>query len=98
MQNHVANEINRQIGSEAFLLLGTKRKSTGPADNYLFFDCKGRKCSWIRVTLDPNDTYTVEFFKGKYIKSVIKESGIYCDQLLDVLEKNTGLYVSFRSR
>lgn len=45
------------------------------------------------VTLDPDDTYTMEFFNGA--KSVKKFSGLYADDLKRTFEGHTGWYLSF---
>ena len=54
---------------------------------------KGNVCI---VTLDPSDTYTVEFFNqgGSAIKSVKRHEGVYCDQLKPIFETQTGWYLS----
>jgi hypothetical protein len=46
-----------------------------------------------KITLDPDDTYTVALYrvtvKGASLK--YETSDVYCDQLIDLLEKRTGL-------
>jgi hypothetical protein len=46
-----------------------------------------------KITLDPDDTYTIALYrvtvKGANLKYTV--SDIYCDQLIDLLEKQTGL-------
>jgi hypothetical protein len=57
---------------------------------------RAAKCSHVRVTLDPSDTYTVEFLKvAKFDCKTVSEVGdVYCDQLKELVEKTTGLYLS----
>lgn len=48
------------------------------------------------MTLDPSDTYTVIFFKIARAPSravtVVKESSdVYCDSLVELFERTTGL-------
>lgn len=96
--HEVANEIANQIGNRAFAMMGAKNL-VGGADSLLFAIKGSRKWNKIRVTLDPSDTYTVEFFKlggapmfdVKDQKSV---SFVYNDQLRAVIEGETGLLLS----
>lgn len=50
----------------------------------------------LRVTLDPSDTYTVEFLRVHGGKLTTKKvvSDVYCDQLTELFERETGLYLS----
>jgi len=97
----IAQEIARQIGPQAFFLLGTtQRHIDGPG---LVFNVRGSKtCTKIRVRLDPDDTYTVTFFKiGRppSFKITSREfTGIYADMLHDLIKSHTGLYVTFSPR
>ncbi len=54
----------------------------------------------VRITLDWNDTYTVEFmqFNGTIDRPVVKLTEVYCDQLMDLFESKTGLFLSIASR
>lgn len=91
----IASEIHNQIGRRAFLMMGSRTILAG--DNSLMFDIRGcEKINKIRVTLDPSDTYTVEFFKirGTTCREVASVEGVYCDNLRDVIESRTGLYLS----
>ena len=47
----------------------------------------------VRVVLDPDDTYTVEFMRarGTSCKSIAKFDSTYCDQLQELFEDVTGL-------
>ena len=58
----IAQTIADQIGARAFQMLGTRQKfADGPG---LLFDIRGsRRWNKIRVELDPQDTYTVTFYK-----------------------------------
>lgn len=98
----IANTIAQQIGHKAFVMMGTTHK--GGTDRALSFDVKGTKfCTHIRVTLDAMDTYTMEFIKVPTIRAVMKGAtnktvdtveGVYFDQLREIIERRTGLYLS----
>jgi hypothetical protein len=95
---NVANEIARQIGSRAMMMIGGKML-LGDV-NTLQFDVgrNGNGVTRIRVTVDPTDTYTVEFFKigrgGHKVTVLATESMVYGDQLRRVIEVHTGMYTS----
>lgn len=54
----------------------------------------------VRITLDWDDTYTVEFmqFNGTTDRPVTTRKGVYCDQLMDLFEEKTDLYLTFSPR
>jgi len=98
MANEIARTIAEQIGNLAFSMMGTPRKSLLAHDNGLQFDIKGTtKCNRIIVRLDPSDTYTVEFWKGRGLnmRKVSESSDVYVDSLKTTIEMNTGLYLKF---
>lgn len=98
-QNEVAQTIAAQMG-------GTRRLSAMIGANgfmadvdSLKFSFKGcKRANMFRVTLDAMDTYTVEFFKYSPRKAtcdVVKSHEmVYADQLVELFEIFTGLYVS----
>ena len=51
----------------------------------------------VKVTLDPSDTYTVEFFSARGTSYKVKKelSGVYADDLVRIFEGQTKLYLSF---
>jgi hypothetical protein len=51
------------------------------------------KATNVRVSLDPSDTYTVEFFaiRGVNIKTLSAESGVYAEQLQPLFTARTGM-------
>jgi hypothetical protein len=95
----VAKEIARQIGGLAFRMMGTTTK-VGDATS-LLFDVRGsRTANKVRVTLEASDTYTVTSYKvGRApacdFKVVAEASDVYDDNLRDVIEAQTGLYLHF---
>lgn len=101
MANEVAQTILAQFGGSRFIAMTGAKNFVG-SDNYLQFDLprgfasnKANKC---RVTLDANDTYTVEFFKWNArafdMKLISSDSNVYCDSLRAVFTAETGLYTS----
>lgn len=93
----VANEIRNQLGGMAFAMMGAKNLAGG--DNFLQFSIgdNEKKISKICIRLDPSDTYTVSFYDRR--GNIKHESNdVYCDMLHDVIEENTGLYLSFAPR
>jgi len=97
----IAQTINSQIGNKAFYLLGALNKAYGVNEEnqtYLSFKIRGsKKVSHIRITyLEGIDLYKTEFLKCRKdtIKTVSEFSEIYCDQLREIIEKETGLYTS----
>ncbi len=57
------------------------------------------KANYVKVTLDPDDTYTVKFHRlssdiERSMKPVKEYSGVYCDMLQDIFTSVTGLYTT----
>lgn len=54
------------------------------------------KSNRLVIKLEADDTYTMEFWSCRGIKADKKESFdmVYCDQLQEVFESRTGLYLS----
>lgn len=91
----VANTIRIQIGYKALFMLGATNLTEG--ENFLFFKIKGsKKANFVKITLDPTDTYTMTFSKARAGKMKVTDevSGLFCDDMLDVIEHCTGLCVS----
>lgn len=94
----IARTIQQQLGNRALFMLGAHNLLD--CGDGLSFRFKGyRKANYCKITLDPTDTYTVEFWKlGRAVttdpKLVSKTAGIYCDQLHTLIETETGLYTS----
>ena len=91
----VAKTIAQQLGKPALFMLGahtfTKTEDT------LCFKIRGsQKVNLIQITLKVDDTYTMEFWRIRGVKSkcVKTLSGVYWDMLHDLIESETGLYTS----
>lgn len=92
---NVANTIKNQLSRNTLFMLGAKDLIGG--ESYLGFKIRGsRKVTHIRITLDPIDTYTMEFFRVRALKihKVAEFNNVYCDMLHRIIEKTTGLATS----
>lgn len=86
-----------QLGGQRRLQLMIGANTFIGGKDCLSFRFRGsRRVNYIKITLDPSDTYTVEFGKvgrASY-KSVSILSDVYCEDLIPIFEKTTGLYLS----
>lgn len=92
--NTTAKEILNQLGGNKFCAM-TGAKNFVYGDSMLMFAIgKGAKggINKVRVTLDPSDTYTVEFFKlrGVDCKQIASVDMVYADGLRAVFTSHTG--------
>lgn len=89
-------ETLKQLGGNRFLfMIGAKWFDA--SDDALTVRFTGRAkggVNFLRVTLDPSDTYTVEFMRhtAKGTKPNATYHGVYCDGLAELFESVTGLY------
>jgi hypothetical protein len=104
----VATTIFQQLGGRQFQVLTGARNLVGGDDSLSMqvsasaqIPLKNR-CTHVRITLDPMDTYTVEFLrfnrKTYEFTECSKHEGVYNDQLKDLFEAQTGLYVTLQPR
>ncbi len=92
---YIPTEIMRQLGGRMFIAMtGAKNMVYDTNSVFMKIGKNSKGVSHFRVTLDPNDTYTVEFFSYSKMNLKLKSSfsGVYCDQLVDIFEGSTGLY------
>jgi hypothetical protein len=95
----VANTILGQMGGAGRLAAMVGASMFVGGENSLMFAFKGcPKANKCRVTLDADDTYTVDFFKlknrGLDVATFKSVDGIYADQLRRLFEQTTGLALS----
>lgn len=93
----VANTISSQIGSRALFMIGAKNLCA--SENSLSFKIMGnaKKVTHIRVTLTLSDTYRVEFLRcvgTKPLVTIADRDDVYAENLLAVIESETGLRTS----
>lgn len=101
MTNVIAQTILEQLGGRRFVAMtGTKDFVSG--ENYLKFKLpRGvkNKATHVMITLQPNDTYFVEFLKwngkGLVFKAVSQHNEIYCNTLQELFTTETGFYTKF---
>ena len=105
--NTQADETLRQLGgpSRLNIVMGAKEFFSEDNGQSLVFKTGAgakNKIKHIKITLDPNDTYTVVFSAisrkkdpdlNLYIptrKEISRHPGIYCDRLETIIERETG--------
>jgi hypothetical protein len=92
----IAKTILEQLGGNRFVAM-TGAKNFGDTGNGLAFQVPAsltkNRINAVKVVLDPSDTYTVKFLRitSKELKTVSQHSMIYCDQLKELFESETGL-------
>ncbi len=96
----VPTEILRQLGGRGRVgaLLGVTQFAGDSTSLRLKFKAQGKDgINCFKVTLTPDDTYTVEFFKVARINwhEKGKVEDVYCDNLVETIETRTGLYLHF---
>lgn len=97
--SQVGKTILQQMGGAGRIQVMLGAKNILLLDNGVSFRWPNKersKGNAVRITLDPSDTYTMEFLNvaGSSAKSVKKYTGVYNDQLVDIFEKQTGWFLS----
>lgn len=93
----VAETIIKQMGGAGRLQLMIGASLFAGDEKSVQFSFKGcRKANKCRVTLQPDDLYTLELFKfdGLDAPRVYHTDGLFWDMLKPVFEQETGLYLS----
>lgn len=94
----IADTIRNQLGNLAFIMMGASQLVGLPNGLQFKIGANAKRVNRIRVTLGPTDTYTVTFEKvashGLDVKKLAEVDEVYFDQLKQVIEANTGLYLS----
>lgn len=93
----MTHPILSQLGGSKFIAMTGAKNFVKDGDSMLQFDI-GRgatnKANKVRITLNANDLYEVEFFKWNARKldlsTVGKVSDVYADQLQEVFTNHTG--------
>lgn len=102
MSKEVAQTILKQLGGGRFsTMTGAKdfislNEKLGGLQFRIPSNISKNRISHVRVVLDGSDTYDVKFIKVRGTKvTTLKElTGVYCDQLVEIFESETGLYTS----
>lgn len=90
----VGKTILHQLGRATLAMLGARDLVL--VENGVQFAIQGspRKVSKVRIVLEPDDSYAVEFYTGRgiNIRPLAAYDGIYVDGLHELIEQETGLY------
>ena len=95
----VADMILAQLGGRRFSAMTGARDFLGGPDALQFsIPRNASKANKVRIVLAGDDTYTVEFWSvrrhGLDCRQVYGLAGVYCDQLREIFEAQTGLRTS----
>lgn len=93
----VANTILAQLGGNRFIAMTGAKQFVGSENSLTFKLAKiYNGVSHVRVVLDCNDTYNMEFLKWNNrqldMKIVSRHTNVFCDMLQDIFTNETGLY------
>lgn len=92
----VAQTIATQLGGTSRLKMMVGAHNFATDGKNLVFKIKNPKINYIKITLNGKDLYDLEFSKVGISYKVVKEyKDIYNDQLVELFEKTTGMYLSF---
>lgn len=94
----VAATIASQLGGTRRLKMFVNGRDFVAIEDGLQFKFSGaRGMNVCRITLDPSDTYNVEFgyLRGLNYKVKASHDGIYCDMLVELFENTTKLFLHF---
>ena len=94
----VAEQIVKQLGgmSRIQAMIGkTVFQQDDTSLSMKFANKAAGKPNYVLITLDPDDTYTLTFKRGRGInyKTTSKVSGAHAEDLRGIFEANTGLYL-----
>lgn len=93
----VANTILCQLGGNMFRAMTGARDFLGDARSLRFrIGRNAHAITAVRVTLEADDTYTVDFIRGAGTRAYVARTrtGVYADVLRAVFELETGMYAS----
>jgi hypothetical protein len=95
----IANEVSRQLGG-ALVMIGAKNLAAyhdNGRPTLSFGICRNKaKVTHIRIIVEHNDTYTVEFIRVvKFDRTVLSTHDmVYADMLKELISTQTGLATS----
>lgn len=94
---YLAQTIYSQIGGLQRLAVMTGAKDFKYNETGISFSLPKAKNAirCVEIRLEPNDTYTMTFWKRGKVAKVQEIDDVYCDQLIDTFEIITGLYLTF---
>jgi len=95
----IAQTILEQLGGRRFIVM-TGAKNLLAHEDALSMRLPGNMCrqriNYLKIVLDPSDTYTMEFGRvwGSKYKVIETVEGVYCDMLCDIFTSKTGMETS----
>ena len=91
----IAQIILDQLGGQRKLVVMTGANNFVAVKNGVAFKLKSRIANYVKIVLNGNDLYDIEFQKliGTKSKKVAEYNDIYFDQLIPIVEKETGMYL-----
>lgn len=94
----IAGTILKQLGGAYRLMSFTGANNFIAEKNGVSFRIKNKKVNYVKITLNSMDTYDIIFGRiyGANFSIVKELNGIYNDQLIEVFERNTGMYLRFK--
>lgn len=92
----IAQIILNQLGGAGRLNAMTGAYNFVAIDNGVSFKIKNRSANYIKIVLNGKDLYDVEIgrISGMNYKVVKKQEDVYVDDLKEIIEKSTGMYLS----
>ena len=92
-----AQEVINQLGGNKFVAMtGAKAFVQDKSKKQLGFKIgkNSKGINYVRITLNGNDTYDVEFIKirGMDVRVVAKHNDVYNDELQKIFTKETGMH------
>lgn len=103
----VADIILEQLGGYRFTMMTGAHGFIADGNTLrMILPRNASKANRLRITLDADDTYTMDFYRytpsrwnkktftytEPKVKSIKEINGVYCDQLQDIFTETTGLY------
>lgn len=105
MTNLVAQTILQQLGGRRFsLMTGAKDFSCNGQEPHLSFRLPGNttknRINHVKIALNDSDLYDATFnsIHGSKVKEIYKAEDVYVENLLDLFEDTTGLFVTLNAR
>jgi hypothetical protein len=95
MISQCAEIILDQLGGNRFLVMtGAKNLSCDSISLLMTLPRNAKGIKWVRIILDEDDTYTIDFIKlvKRNPQIATKVTGVYAEQLREVFTLHTGLY------
>lgn len=92
------NAVNAACHRVAQFVGGKDIRFSGPSAEFRWAARAKNGANFIKITLDPSDTYTVEFWyrRGASMTYKGKFSDQYAEDLKPLFERETALYLSLR--